>query len=180
MNSLKYINITYISLLLLFPGILLISCSTVSDRETINEAHLTEALETANVAMLEIEKQNIDDFIDRYGWVMEETGSGLHYHIYEYGDGPPAETGKTAVIQYNLYLLNGELIYSSENEGIKQFMIGQGGVESGLEEAILLLNEGDSARFIIPAHLAHGVPGDGFKIPRQAAILYELNLLKLL
>ena len=167
--------------LLMVMGIFLISCSTVTDNDlTTKEQLFLQHLEAANIEFLDMEKQEINDFTDRFGWDMKETGSGLHYLIYTNGDGVPAEIGKTAVIQYNVYLLNGELIYSSDKAGNKHFRIGQGGVESGLEEAILLLRVGDEARFIMPAHLAHGVPGDGHKIPGQAAIVYELKLLELI
>ena len=61
----------------------------------------------------------------------------------------------------------------------KQFRIGQGGVESGLEEGVLLLlHEGDKATFIMPPHLAHGLPGDGNRIPARSIIVYEVELVK--
>lgn len=75
-------------------------------------------------------------------------------------------------------MLTGDLVYSSEIAGEREFRIGRGGVELGLEEGILLMREGDKARFIMPSHLAHGVPGDGVKIPARAAIVYDLELLK--
>jgi FKBP-type peptidyl-prolyl cis-trans isomerase len=52
-------------------------------------------------------------------------------------------------------------------------------VESGLEEGILLLQEGDKARFIMPPHLAHGLIGDRDKIPARATIIYDLELVSL-
>ncbi len=181
-KTIQYSPITVLRSLLLLVGfsILYASCSSDADKDrSIDEQHFMSRLESANMAFLEIEKQEINDFINRYNWDMNETGSGLHYHIYAASNGISAEVGKTAVIQYDMYLLNGDLVYSSETEGNKTFQIGQGGVESGLEEAILLLRLGDKARFILPAHLAHGVPGDGVKIPRQAAILYDVHLLEL-
>ncbi len=166
--------------LMVVTSVFLISCSAANDHDiTTKEQRFLQHLETANIGFLDIEKQEINDFMDRYRWDMKETGSGLHYDINASKNGAPAEMGKTAVIQYNVYLLNGELVYSSDQTGLKHFRIGQGGVISGLEEAILLLKVGDEARFIMPAHLAHGVPGDGDKIPRQAAIVYELTLLEL-
>jgi FKBP-type peptidyl-prolyl cis-trans isomerase len=52
-------------------------------------------------------------------------------------------------------------------------------VESGLEEGILLLREGDKAKFILPPHLAHGLLGDDNKIPARSIIVYDLELLSL-
>lgn len=149
--------------------------AAIADDRTINQA-----LERTNVLLIDAERQEIDDFIHRYGWEMIETGTGLRYTIYEHGTGRLAEAGKIARIDYKVYLLNGDLIYASEQDGEKHFRIGQGGVESGLEEGILLLREGDKARFIIPSHLAHGVTGDGARIPQRASIIYELELIDLI
>ena len=79
----------------------------------------------------------------------------------------------------HIRLLNGETIYRSENKGIKEFLIGKGGVESGLEEGILLLHQGDKARFIIPSHLAFGLLGDSDKIPEKASLVYDVELIKI-
>lgn len=136
-------------------------------------------LEETNQALLEIEQQEIIDFIDRYGWDAEDTGSGLWHYIYRQGDGPLARTGQWATIRYSIRLLTGDLVYESGAEGPRNFRIGRGGVESGLEEGILLMRLGDRAKFIMPAHLAHGVPGDGYRIPKRAAIVYDVELIGL-
>lgn len=166
--------------LLIILAFFVLGCNRPSEPEkNLDRKQLSEMLEAANVILVDAEKQDIDDFIKRYGWEMKETGSGLRYMIYEKGDGPAAATGKTASIHYSIHLLNGDLVYSSDQEGAKLFRIGQGGVESGLEEGILLLHVGDKARFIMPSHLAHGVPGDGIKIPRRSAIVFSIELLDL-
>jgi len=58
-------------------------------------------------------------------------------------------------------------------------VVGHGGVESGLEEAVLLLHAGDKARIIIPSHLAYGLVGDDDKIPARATLIYEIELIEL-
>ena len=58
------------------------------------------------------------------------------------------------------------------------FKVGFGGVESGLEEGVLLLRTGDKARFIMPPHLAHGLIGDGDCIPMRAIIIYDVELVR--
>jgi FKBP-type peptidyl-prolyl cis-trans isomerase len=68
------------------------------------------------------------------------------------------------------------LCYTSGNLGEKKFSVSQGGVESGLEEGILMLRVGDKARFIMPPHLAHGLLGDQKKIPPRAIIVYEVEI----
>jgi FKBP-type peptidyl-prolyl cis-trans isomerase FkpA len=140
---------------------------------------LKDVLLGANTMLIDAEEQEIRDFIERYGWEMNDTGSGLKYMIYENGTGPKAHKDQIAYIHYSIRLITGDLIYTSHDDGIKSFRVGQGGVESGLEEGILLLRTGDKARFIMPSHLAHGVPGDGIKIPKRATIIYDIELVDL-
>lgn len=149
------------------------------EKEVTQNQNLEESLIDANRKAVKTEDQQIRDFIRRYNWKMDKTGTGLRYRIYKIGEGEKASEGKIAVINYEVSLLNGEVIYSSDETGTKEFMIGRGGVESGLEEGILLLHEGDRAKFIIPSHLAYGLSGDQNKITGKATLVYDVELLEL-
>jgi len=166
-----------IQIFLIISAFLMLSCGSQSgENRQPDRQEMRESLLGANVYLIDAEDQEIRDFIDRHGWEMEATGSGLRYMIYHEGTGPEAEKDHIAHLHYNISLITGDLIYSSQDDGLRQFRIGQGGVESGLEEGILLLRVGDKARFILPSHLAHGVPGDGVKIPKRATIIYDIEL----
>lgn len=54
----------------------------------------------------------------------------------------------------------GQSVINRQCWGAKRFLIGQGGVEIGLEEAVLHLRKGDRATLILPSHLAHGLRDD--------------------
>jgi FKBP-type peptidyl-prolyl cis-trans isomerase len=145
----------------------------------VNPAEYKESLMKVNKKMVKSEDEQIEDYIARYGWRMKKTGTGLRYMIYKQGSGPTAEKGKVAKIFFSVSLLNGDICYTSESEGPKEFLIGQGGVESGLEEGILFLKKGDRAKFILPSHLAFGLVGDTGKIPAKATLVYDIELLEL-
>lgn len=166
-----------------FISFLLFSCQSSDSKEEkptkVNLSKAKEKLVRTNQYLVKAEEQNIQDFINRYQYNMTETGSGLLYEIYHQGNGPKAEKGKIAELRFQVRLLNGDIVYKSDNEGVKEFLIGKGGVESGLEEGILLLHIGDRARFILPSHLAYGLLGDLQKIPERSAIVYDLELLNL-
>jgi FKBP-type peptidyl-prolyl cis-trans isomerase FkpA len=132
-----------------------------------------------NRILVKKDQQRIKGYIERQHIDMKETKTGLWYSIEKEGIGQPAETGKNVKISYKVSLLDGRECYNSEKNGIKEFQIGQGGVESGLEEGILLLREGSKAKFIMPPHLAHGLTGDGNCIPARAIILYEIEVLSI-
>ena len=138
-----------------------------------------ENLIRANKYLVANDADRIKAFAKRRNWEMKVSETGLWSMIYEQGKGQQAKTGKTAIMNYKVWLLDGTLCYSSDSLGPKKFRIGKGGVESGLEEGILLLHQGDKARFILPPHLAFGIQGDNAKIPRRSTIVYELELINI-
>jgi len=163
-------------------GFTVISCHNNKDTGTITKLtqdQITEKLLEGNKAALEFENEQIDKIVQLNGWNMIETGTGLRYQIIEKGKGVKTSVGKQVEFDFEVKLLNGEIIYSSDKTGAKKFMIGSGGVESGLEEGILLLNVGDTARFIIPSYLAHGLSGDQDQIPAKSTLIYTVKLINL-
>lgn len=135
-----------------------------------------ETLISTNKYMIRKEVERIGNYVDRRGWDMDTTGSGLWYMIIENGTGPEAKKGKVATIEYEVSLLDGTLCYSSEKTGPKKFTIGFGDIESGLLEGILMLNEGAEAVFILPPYLAYGIPGDQKSIPPNSSLVYYVKL----
>jgi len=144
-----------------------------------NPEQYKEQLVDVNKTMVENESEEIEKYIKRHNWEMMNTGTGLRYMIYQQGRGEAATTGKIAVIKFKVNLLDGTECYSSDKTGPKEFQIGKGGVESGLEEGIKLLKIGDKAKFILPPHLAHGLTGDNNKIPARATLVYDVELVQL-
>ncbi len=154
------------------------SCQGEETRPVSPDVHQwQEAFIESNKYLNILEEEAIDDFIERFGWMMHRTGSGLRYKINREGDGPKVAYGDLVVVNYTVYLMSGDPVYSSGKDGPLAFVAGRGGVESGLEEGIRLLNNNAKATFILPSYLAHGLPGDGHKIPRRSAIIYEIEVI---
>lgn len=166
-----------------FLSLLAISCGN-EPRETENNKSKTdpktERLVNINRQLVANDIEKIKGYIKRRNWNMQVTPTGLWYDISEKGSGPKATTGKKATIKYTIELLeDGTTCYSSDKTGPKTFTIGKGGIEAGLEEGILLLNEGGKAIFILPPHLAYGLLGDEKCIPARSIIIYHVELIKL-
>ena len=162
-------------LLLLFTG-----CRKVEKPVTEEEYRRTrEALVGANRLLVKKDNEKIRAFVRRNNWNMQQTPSGLWYMVIREGNGRPARAGDMITLAYRLELLDGTICYTSDSLGLKHFRIGQGGVESGLEEGVLLLKKGDSARLILPPYLAHGLTGDGKRIPARSILQYEIDIIDL-
>jgi FKBP-type peptidyl-prolyl cis-trans isomerase len=108
---------------------------------------------------------------------MTSTGTGLRYQIMKQGSEQKIEKGQTVTLEYELQSIDGDLIYSSENDGVKTFVVGEGSVESGLDEAMTYLHRGDIAKLIIPFHLGFGLHGDDNRIPEYATLVYTIKVL---
>lgn len=156
------------------------SCKYRNDSKDINQQEVTaEELLRANQFLVGKDMDLIKAYVKRRDWDIEFSDTGLGYQIYEQGKGLQAEKGRIITMEYKLSLLDGRVCYSSEEGGPKTFRIGQGGVEAGLEEGVLMLRKGDKARFIMPPFLAHGLIGDQGRIPPRAVVIYEIEVLNI-
>jgi len=165
--------------LLIVLALTVIRCK--EDKKKYSEEELKEFKEPlirVNKYLVEEDVKRIEAYIERRKWNMDTLGTGLYYSLYKHGKGRKAEIEKTATIKYKVSLLDGTFCYDSDSLGVKTFRIGTRRVEQGLEEGILLMQEGDKAHFIIPPHLAYGLTGDGNRIPPRAIIVYDVELLK--
>jgi FKBP-type peptidyl-prolyl cis-trans isomerase len=142
-----------------------------------------DKLVEANRMSVKRESDEIDQYVKHKEWDMITTGTGLRYMITEHGKGPLAVNDtnyKTyATIRFVVSLLDGTICYSSDSTGVREFLIGEDDVETGLHEGIQYMHEGDRATFILPSHLAYGLMGDQRRIPPKASVLYDIRLLKL-
>lgn len=145
----------------------------------ISRKEIKEAFIHANKRANSVESEMIERYIERHKWNMTKTESGLRYNIYHKGEGLKAKQGLICRLNYTVKLLDGTICYSSEDNGYKEFILGKGNVESGLEEGVLLLHVGDKARFILPSHLAYGLIGDNNKIKGRSSIIYDVELVEL-
>ena len=161
--------------------VLVAGCNTQTKQEQpIDPTQYKQPLIKANQSLVETEQLDIENYVKRHNWKMEETGSGLLYLIYENGNGRKVEAGKVIRYDYQTELLTGKVCYSSQQMGANEFLVGRGGVESGLEEAVLHFREGDKVKIILPSHLAFGLLGDDDCIPKKAVVVYDLEVLNVL
>lgn len=160
---------------------LLVSCGN-NDRVSLQDNKskaLKESLEKANRALITDEEEDINNYIRRHKLKVQETGTGLRYQIIEQGDGVKVKEGDVVTLEYSLYSITGDKIYSSEDLGPKVFAVGRSEAEKGLHEAVLNMRCGDRAKVILPAHLGYGLMGDMNKIPPRSILIYDIRITKI-
>lgn len=158
--------------------LVLLSCGEQpkTPSQTVTKDEMKSSMEKANRYLMNEEEEDIANYIQRHGLEMTKTGTGLRYQIMKQGSGALIEQGQKVTMEYELHSIAGDLIYSSANEGDKTFVVGEGTVESGLEEAMTYLHRGDVAKIIIPFHLAYGLHGDDDRIPEYATLVYTIKI----
>ncbi|MBX3102548.1 MAG: FKBP-type peptidyl-prolyl cis-trans isomerase [Bacteroidetes bacterium] len=110
---------------------------------------------------------------------LKTTSSGLQYQIVKEGSGAQAIAGKTVSVHYHGTLMDGKVFDSSFSRGEPiTFPLGQGMVIPGWEEGIALLKEGSRAILIIPPALAYGENGAPPVIPGNAALRFDVELVR--
>ena len=166
----------YLILMLLLA---LFSCDNNEPKQqlSITKSEMKNSMEKANRYLLNEEEEDIENYVKRHDLTMTSTGTGLRYQILKQGSEKKIEKGEQVTLEYELHSIAGDLIYSSENDGVKSFVVGEGTVESGLDEAMTYLHRGDVAKLIIPFHLAYGLHGDDDKIPEYATLVYTIKII---
>ena len=145
--------------------------------QPVTKGEMKSSMEKANRYLLNEEAEDIENYVKRHGLNMTTTGTGLRYQILKQGSEQKIEKGEVVTLEYELHSIAGDLIYSSENNVVKSFIVGEGTVESGLDEAMTYLHRGDVAKLIIPFHLAYGLHGDDDKIPEYATLVYTIKII---
>ena len=105
--------------------------------------------------------------------------SGLQYEVLIEGKGKkPAATDRVEC-HYHGTLINGEVFDSSVERG-EPAVFGVNQVIPGWVEALQLMPEGSKWRLFIPSDLAYGENGAGGKIAPNSALIFDVELLKVL
>ena len=127
---------------------------------------------------LEAEKAAAEEALEKLAAGFQKTESGLRYQFIQRGEGKKAENGKTVSVHYTGQLPDGKVFDSSyPRKKPIEFPLGQGNVIEGWDEGIALLQVGDKARFVIPAHLGYGSRGAGGVIPPNATLIFDVELM---
>ena len=141
--------------------------------------YIDELDKKMTVARQEANKQFLDENKKREGVV--ELPSGLQYYVVNKGnvDGKRAKETDRVQCHYEGRLLDGNVFDSSYQRG-EPAVFGVNQVIKGWTEALQLMPEGAKWTLFIPSEMAYGAQGAGQVIPPHSALIFDVELLKIL
>jgi FKBP-type peptidyl-prolyl cis-trans isomerase FkpA len=95
------------------------------------------------------------------------------------GKGNQVIIGNSVTIHYTGWRWDGVMFDNSYDRGPVTFRVGEGRVMRGWEQGVLGMKVGGKRKLTVPPDMATGVTGTGGAIPLNAALVYEIELLKI-
>jgi len=106
--------------------------------------------------------------------------SGLKIQVLQEGTGPVAEKGQAVAVHYTGWLPEGPLFDTSrKTDQPYQFTLGTGAVIDGWDLGVDGMKVGERRRLTIPPALGYGAKGSGDKIPPNATLVFDVELVAL-
>lgn len=105
--------------------------------------------------------------------------SGLQYMVLKEGNGKRPTAHDQVKCHYEGFLIDGTLFDSSVQRG-EPAVFGLQQVISGWTEGLQLMQEGAKYRFFIPYMLGYGASGAGASIPPYSALVFDVELIKVM
>ena len=126
------------------------------------------------------EKFPLDDleYIEKTWPAAGKTNTGIRYIVEKPGQGLPAKEGDIVRVLYEGRLLNGTPFDKNLDRNHPfTFRVGRMMVISGWDQVLQLMKPGEKRLVIIPPELAYGSRGQAPVIPRDASLVFTIELL---
>lgn len=104
------------------------------------------------------------------------TASGLKYVDIVQGNGPSPRLGQTVVVNYTGTLENGTKFDGSRDGQPTEFRLARGSLIDGWVEGLMSMKVGGKRRMIVPPSLGYKEQGSPPKIPPNATLIFEVEL----
>ena len=108
------------------------------------------------------------------------TGTGIRYVVLAEGKGEPPQPGDKVALLYEGRLLRGEVFDKAmDRQHPFVFRVGRERVIPGMDQIVLLMRPGERRLVIIPPELGYGTRGVPQRIPRNATLVFQFELLEI-
>lgn len=143
--------------------------------ETDKTAAVKENMINANRVVIQSEATQIASYIQRRGWEMTTLPCGACYMVNTMGNGGQIAPEDKVTVTYRLERLDGSPIYRKQTDTLT---VGRRDVTVALDDLLLQLTYGSTARMIAPSNSAYGVVGDGDRVNSREVIVYDIQEIK--
>lgn len=139
-------------------------------KKKVQEEHERQKREAEQKQKETLEKKSKDGKVS----IKKQLPSGLKYETYRQGTGKTAKLGNKVNVKYDGSLAsNGKRF----DKGTIKFGLGAGEVIRGWDEGIKGMQVGEKRKLFIPSQLGYGSRGAPPQIPRNAALVFDVELL---
>lgn len=127
-----------------------------------------------------IDSLDLATYLSQNSIQAKETPQGLYYSFENEGSGALPKAGDYVMLHYTGRRLDGKIFdQSPENEPFV-FQVGYRQVIKGWDLGIPMFRVGSKGHLYIPPQLAYGKAGAGSQIPPDAALIFDIEVLKIL
>ncbi len=120
------------------------------------------------------------EFVEKTWPDAKKTTTGIRYLIQQEGTGEPARSGDLVSLIYAGRLINGKVFDQViDRKHPFTFRVGRGNVIEGWDQVMLMMKAGERRLVIIPSELAYGTRGAPPRIPRDATLVFLLELIEI-
>ncbi|MDR0687366.1 MAG: FKBP-type peptidyl-prolyl cis-trans isomerase [Prevotellaceae bacterium] len=137
-----------------------------------------QRLQEVNRYLSEKEQDVLQSYVRRQQLDMKQSGTGYFYQVVEEGRGKPASKGSVALLCGSIFLIDGTPCYTYSEQHPLEVAMGSFYGITALNTALLGVREGSRVRFVIPAHLAFGLMGDGDRVPPRSPLVCDFFVAK--
>ena len=171
--------------ILIFISVFCFSCSKVAPRKPINPKPSSTILKETikeSIRLNSIEDNAILQVIKKDSTINYKVSPNGFWYFYKNKieeNTPTPKAGDVISIEYNITDLQGVVIYSEEELGVKNYKVDKEDFISALQSGIKLMKVGETITFVIPSYNAFGISGDGNKIGINQSIKSTVTLINI-
>jgi len=137
-----------------------------------------QLLQDVNRYLSEKEQDVLAAYVARQQLDMKQTPDGYYYQLVEQGRGAAVDNGCLVRLHGRVLLIDGTLCYVYSEQRPFDVVVGAHADIKILNTALLGMHEGSRVRFVLPAHMAYGLPGDGNRIPPRSPLVCDFVIAK--